>query len=449
MSDLHSPMMELWSFCNFNATKRSALAACLLTCLTVSSGFAQAWTQYDSNWVPVKVRQKSVDKVEEASPTSSMITSADANENSNANSKTNATDSATANVTAIETTPVETSFPALQWVSAEEESVNTVDFEVNEIAPPPPESEIEEPATTEIPAPAPFPVILAESENGCLGQECNSSCTPESGCQTAATECDVDNSLLLDDQSLCQMRGPSDQFEAPASRRWIFWKDECQTSEPGPICCSLQERMVNWRLSSMYLEGCMPEGYSLSCFIETVSHVEFHGTPLASNGPADPGGSFADAQVTEGKNVKTLQQISINITPPPGKLPPDRAAERFKKLTAQAHIPGTHRLWNGTSFYWDASLLNHQPLYFEDVNLERHGFSHGCWQPFVSGAKFFSRIPALPYLMTAEPPQETHYTLGESRPGNHACYVCERPPFSWKAVVVQGAATTGLVFLIP
>ncbi len=448
MSDLHSPMMELWSFCNFNATKKSALATCLLTCLMVSSGFAQVWRQYDPNWVPVKVRQKPVDEIEEASSPAPMTATAE----TTADASENATDSATANATTIETTPVETSFKAFQWVSAEQEIVNTVDtvdFEANEIAPAPPESEFEELTTTEIPAPAPFPVIQTESENGCLGQQCDSSCAPANSCPTASTESGMDSSLVLDDQSLCQMRGPSEQFETPASRRWIFWKDECQTSEPGPICCSLQERMVNWRLSSMYLEGCMPEGYSLSHFIETVSHAEFHGSPLASNGPADPGGSFADAQETEGKNVKTLQQISINITPPPGKLPPDRAAERFKKLTAQAHIPGTHRLWNGTSFYWDASLLNHQPLYFEDVNLERHGFSHGCWQPFVSGAKFFSRIPALPYLMTAEPPQETQYTLGESRPGNHACYVCERPPFSWKAIVVQGAATTGLVFLIP
>ncbi len=417
--------MKLWSLCNVCATKRWALAACVLTSLTVSAGFAQEWVRHDSNWVPVKVRKKSIEILEATSESAPIIISK----------------------------PAETHVSPVQLTTAKNETTQVVeaeDVEVNFEVPAPPESKIEPaPPATTTPEPAPFPGILKVNEDGCLGGQCDSACAPENSCPILDAENCVDETLLLNDQSLCEMRGSVDQFELPARRRWIFWKDECRTSEPRPICCSLQERTVNWRHSSMYLDGCIPEGYTLSCFIETVNHADFHGTPLASNGPADPGGSIVDAKATEGEDVKSLQQISINIAPPEGKLPPDRAAEKFKGLTAQAHVPGTHRLWNGTSYYWNASLLNHQPLYFEDVNLERHGFSRGCWQPFVSGAKFFGRLPALPYLMAAEPPHETQYTLGETRPGNHACYVCEHPPFSWKAVAVQGAATTGLVFLIP
>ncbi len=230
---------------------------------------------------------------------------------------------------------------------------------------------------------------------------------------------------------------------------WIFWKDEQCSTYAGPVCCAIQERTVNWRLSSMYLQGCMPSGYSLQCFIETVNNLDFHATMLSSNGPCDRGGSMEDAVAIEGPRTKSIQQVSIDITPPKGELPPDHASEKFDSLPMQIQTPGTHRLWCGTSFYWQASLLNHQPLYFEDVNLERHGFSHGCWQPFISGGLFFSRLPALPYLMTAQRPYETQFTLGETRLGNHACYVCERPPLRLDAAIVEAAAVTGLVFLIP
>ena len=232
-------------------------------------------------------------------------------------------------------------------------------------------------------------------------------------------------------------------------RPWIFWKNKQCSAGAGPVCCSIQKMRVNWRLSSMYLEGCMPAGYSLQRFIETVNHLEFHPTMLSSNGPVDQGGEFDDALKIEGTGTKAIQQISINITPPQGELPPDRARQNFNKLAPQIQTPGTHRSWSGTSFYWQASLLNHQPLYFEDVNLERHGFSHGLMQPLISGGLFFSRLPALPYLMAAQPPYETQFTLGETRPGNHACYVCERPPLRLKAAAVQAVVVTGLVFLIP
>ena len=242
----------------------------------------------------------------------------------------------------------------------------------------------------------------------------------------------------------------STAVQAPEGNSWIFWRNECRERSPGPIRCSLQSRFVNWRLSSTYLEGCIPEGYSLRHFIEASQIAEFHASTLAGNGPVDQGGSFEDAKKIEGDETRPIQQVSINITPPEGELPMDRAEEKFEQLPEQIQLPGTHRLWCGTSFYWNASLLNHQPLYFEDVNLERHGFSRGgLMQPVVSGMKFFGTLPALPYLMAANPPQETAFTLGQTSPGSHACYACERPRLQLDAATVEAAAVVGLVFLIP
>lgn len=239
-------------------------------------------------------------------------------------------------------------------------------------------------------------------------------------------------------------------LQSPVPGSWIFWRTQRSERAPGPVCSKLQSRFVNWRLSSTYLKGCMPEGYSLQNFIEAVPNVEYHGSTLIEGGPIDRGGSLEDAKIIEGDETRSIQQVSIDITPPEGDLPEDRAEQKFAGLPEQVQVPGTHRQWCGTSFYWNASLLNHQPLYFEDQNLERHGFSRGCiMQPVVSGVKFFGTLPALPYLMAAAPPQETSFTLGQSRPGSHACYVSQRPRLGLDAAAVESAAVVGLIFLIP
>jgi hypothetical protein len=88
-------------------------------------------------------------------------------------------------------------------------------------------------------------------------------------------------------------------------------------------------------------------------------------------------------------------------------------------------------------------------LYFEDVNLERQGYSCGIGQPFVSAAKFYATIPALPYLLTAQPPYEPIYTLGEAPPGSPIPYMHERPPISPRGGAVQALVIGGLFLAIP
>lgn len=339
----------------------------------------------------------------------------------------------------------------------------TRDTQIQKSAYVPPPAELEADADSELqqlgPTDRPQPI----PSSGCdRVTSCHLSGCDISGCDTVANEmlCEqiLQDSSCADSEMLYMGEYPIAAYHrametlcwgnrTPFAQRWIYWKHRYEN--PGPIACCFQSTFVNWRLSSMYLMGCMPDGYALQCFIETVPNVEFHTTMLHSNGPVDPGGSIEEAKQIEGSETKSLQQISLNIAPTQGDLPADRAEEQFDAARLQVHIPGSHRQWCGTSFYWQASLLNHQPLYFEDVNLERHGFSYGCWQPLVSGAKFFTRVPALPYLMTAYPHHETEYTLGETRPGNHAWYVAERLPLRLDAAAVEAGAVLGLVFLIP
>ncbi|MCA9179352.1 MAG: hypothetical protein KDB14_33070 [Planctomycetales bacterium] len=100
-------------------------------------------------------------------------------------------------------------------------------------------------------------------------------------------------------------------------------------------------------------------------------------------------------------------------------------------------------------FMWVAPGTMHQPLYFEDVNLERAGHSWLWLQPAASAAHFFGRIPALPYLLVAHPPRECVYTLGHYRPGSCAPMLRRWPRPRLSAALAQAGLSTGLVFLVP
>ncbi|HMO86201.1 MAG TPA: hypothetical protein PKC18_14895 [Lacipirellulaceae bacterium] len=106
--------------------------------------------------------------------------------------------------------------------------------------------------------------------------------------------------------------------------------------------------------------------------------------------------------------------------------------------------------WGETNHQWSATRLCHRPLYFEQVNLERYGYTVSpLLQPAISGAHFFLTIPALPYKMVAQPPRECVYTLGYYRAGSPAPRRWHHMTWDPTAATVEGLLVTGLVFLIP
>ena len=111
--------------------------------------------------------------------------------------------------------------------------------------------------------------------------------------------------------------------------------------------------------------------------------------------------------------------------------------------------PGTTRLWGTSISFWEAPAFCHRPLYFEDENLERHGRSFGILQPAVSAGHFVGRAAVWPYLAGAFPPHECIYTLGRERPGSYAPYQLYRPPVSLRGALYEGAAITGLSYVVP
>lgn len=111
-----------------------------------------------------------------------------------------------------------------------------------------------------------------------------------------------------------------------------------------------------------------------------------------------------------------MQQLGVDISLPKGELPTGVAEPRLVTTTPEGQLP---RPWPTLTYHWKAPGTVHHPLYFEEINAERYGYTCcSCAQPFISTAHFFGTIPALPYLKAANCPWECQYTLGHYRAGS-------------------------------
>ncbi|TWU24748.1 hypothetical protein Pla144_36340 [Bythopirellula polymerisocia] len=144
-----------------------------------------------------------------------------------------------------------------------------------------------------------------------------------------------------------------------------------------------------------------------------------------------------------------MSAVKANIALPVGDLPSDRA--RF--CSADTPYVMDSRLefgWAQFDFHWSATCLCHKPLYFEEINAERYGYTVSrVLQPIISGGKFFLTIPALPYLMTVDRPCDCIYTLGQYRPGDCVPRRWNRVPLQASAAIVEVGTIAGLILLIP
>ncbi len=161
--------------------------------------------------------------------------------------------------------------------------------------------------------------------------------------------------------------------------------------------------------------------------------------------PSDVSSASPSAAVANEINAphKSMQELSVDIQPGAGELPPS-IAPREPGEPAQPS-----RGWTGSIYAWEAPGVCHQPLYFEQVNVERYGYTAGRLQPTLSAAHFFGTIPMLPYLVGAQPARECVYTLGYYRPGNRVPFQRPLLPLSLRGAIFEVGAATGLVFFVP
>jgi hypothetical protein len=155
--------------------------------------------------------------------------------------------------------------------------------------------------------------------------------------------------------------------------------------------------------------------------------------------------------------IKSIRQINIDITPPDlvgddGErmpAPVDYASEWFAELPIR---DGDDRFERDYDFVPIAEGLEfcYQPLYFEEVNVERYGRNFGLLQPVVSAAHFYSRIPTLPYHIFAQPARRCTYHAHWTLPGYRVPW-WERKEHKLSAcgLTAQTAAAYGVLLLIP
>ena len=132
-----------------------------------------------------------------------------------------------------------------------------------------------------------------------------------------------------------------------------------------------------------------------------------------------------------------------------GKTPKDEARSTAPQPEALPWGPSRDVPPVPTTKFWAPTAICHNPLYFEDAMLERHGHERlPCMQPFASGVRFVATTVTLPYLITLHPPCENVYALGHWRPGSQAPCLVERAPYDHHAlktmVLTSGAAAVAI-----
>lgn len=140
-----------------------------------------------------------------------------------------------------------------------------------------------------------------------------------------------------------------------------------------------------------------------------------------------------------------------NLCPRPEGCPPSEGEPPL----CPEELPLTDELYAGrllpeSLFAYTATNLFHNPLYFEDPQLERYGHTyHHLIQPFDSVGLFGLQLLGLPAQMTIDPICKKMYPLGYYRPGECAPKLHYQIPWNTRAAINQAAVTTGAIFIFP
>ncbi len=111
--------------------------------------------------------------------------------------------------------------------------------------------------------------------------------------------------------------------------------------------------------------------------------------------------------------------------------------------------PFVPRLMPPSVYAWKASNISYNPLYFQDVQLERYGHTYGIFQPAVSLGLFGVQLIGLPYQLALDPPCKCEYPLGYYRPGEPAPKLFYQIPLNLRAAVVTAGFYSGLGVILP
>lgn len=123
------------------------------------------------------------------------------------------------------------------------------------------------------------------------------------------------------------------------------------------------------------------------------------------------------------QRIHSVRDITIALAATDGDLPGDLSVDLFESSQFDAQ---SSRAWTASGYEWEAPKTCHNPLYFEQVWVERYGQTISpCFQPVLSAGHFYGDLMTLPVRMTLECPSSCRYGLGYYRPGSPTS--CPRP----------------------
>lgn len=146
------------------------------------------------------------------------------------------------------------------------------------------------------------------------------------------------------------------------------------------------------------------------------------------------------------RHAEILLTPMNTITQSASAPPPGRADSLF---TNRVDLTGPNNGWFETRSTGHVACVNFHPLYFEELSLERYGDSFGFWQPLLSAACFYGRMPILPYMLVAAPPCTYESSCEFPPAGMPAGDVSCRRPIDLKAAAFEAGVVAAAFLLVP
>ncbi len=123
---------------------------------------------------------------------------------------------------------------------------------------------------------------------------------------------------------------------------------------------------------------------------------------------------------------KGIRGINVDVREQSFNVPEDRSEQLlYSGGSDWSSFHSTQKV-----FAWVAPDIRYQPLYFEDVALERYGQTTGPYrQSALSAVHMFKSFVLLPHQMRHDAPGSCDSPLGFCRPGNEVPYTIQRTYF--------------------
>ena len=104
---------------------------------------------------------------------------------------------------------------------------------------------------------------------------------------------------------------------------------------------------------------------------------------------------------------RPLSDIHVDINSNATNMPSDYSGKLFAD-DSSSNFPGS---FQSRLAAWEAPNIRYQPLYFQDVSLERYGYTKGPILQTIDSASYFgTSLILLPVNMVARPPRSLCYT---------------------------------------